>query len=119
VYSSGRIYIIDTITDPLKPALHKTIEPEEIIEKTGLAFPHTAHCLANGDVMVSCLGDKEGRAEGAGFLLIDEKFNVKGRFVLESLRIGLICWLTLKFISSFTCYKNRLFNGARLKFNSL
>ncbi|CAM6113589.1 unnamed protein product [Calypogeia fissa] len=77
---SGRIYIIDTITDPLKPAVHKTVEPEEILEKTGLAFPHTAHCLANGDVMVSCLGDKEGRAEGAGFLLLDGKFNVKGRW---------------------------------------
>lgn len=81
VCSSGRIYIVDTVTDPLKPALHKTVEPEEILEKTGLAFPHTAHCLANGDIMVSCLGDKEGRAEGAGFLLLDEKFNVKGRSV--------------------------------------
>lgn len=82
--SSSRIYIIDTITDPLKPSLHKVVEPEEILEKTGLAFPHTAHCLANGDIMVSCMGDKEGRAEGSGFLLLDSDFKVKGRFALST-----------------------------------
>ncbi|KAJ0635566.1 putative selenium-binding protein [Helianthus annuus] len=29
--------------------------------------------------MVSCLGDKDGKAEGNGFLLLDSDFNVKGR----------------------------------------
>ncbi|KAG6553077.1 hypothetical protein Mapa_005414 [Marchantia paleacea] len=80
---SSRIYIVDTVTDPLKPSLHKVVEPEEILEKTGLAFPHTAHCLANGDIMVSCMGDKEGRAEGSGFLLLDSEFKVKGRWEQE------------------------------------
>jgi selenium-binding protein 1 len=59
--------------------LHKVVEPADIANKTGLAYPHTSHCLASGDVMVSCLGDKDGNAEGNGFLLLDSEFNVKGR----------------------------------------
>ncbi|XP_020547048.1 selenium-binding protein 1 [Sesamum indicum] len=77
---SGRIYVVDTETDSRAPTLHKVIEPNEIIEKTGLAYPHTAHCLASGDIMVSFLGDKDGNAEGSGFLLLDSDFNLKGRW---------------------------------------
>ncbi|KAF7837046.1 selenium-binding protein 1-like [Senna tora] len=77
---SGRIYVVDTKTNPKAPSLHKVVEPEEIISKTGLAYPHTSHCLASGDIMVSCLGDKEGNAAGNGFLLLDSEFNVKGRW---------------------------------------
>lgn len=71
--------MIDTKTNPQAPALHKVVEPKDIIETTGLAYPHTSHCLASGDIMVSCLGDKDGKAEGNGFLLLDSEFNVKGR----------------------------------------
>ncbi|CAN6830039.1 unnamed protein product [Brassica oleracea] len=77
---SGRIYAIDTKTDPKAPSLYKVVEPKEILEKTGLAFPHTSHCLATGDMLVSCLGDKEGNAKGNGFLLLDSDFNVKSRW---------------------------------------
>ncbi|CAH9071624.1 unnamed protein product [Cuscuta europaea] len=77
---SGRIYAIDTLKDPKAPSVHKVVEPDEIIKKTGLAYPHTAHCLASGDIMLSCLGDKDGNAEGNGFLLLDSNFNVKGRW---------------------------------------
>ncbi|KAB5520872.1 hypothetical protein DKX38_025191 [Salix brachista] len=77
---SGRIYAIDTQKDPRAPSLHKVVEPENIVNNTGLAYPHTSHCLASGDVMVSCLGDKDGKAEGNGFLLLDSEFNVKGRW---------------------------------------
>ncbi|KAJ6866464.1 selenium-binding protein 1-like [Populus alba x Populus x berolinensis] len=77
---SGRIYAIDTLKDPRAPSLHKVVEPADIVTKTGLAYPHTSHCLASGDVMLSCLGDKDGNAEGNGFLLLDSEFNVKGRW---------------------------------------
>lgn len=75
--------MIDTVKDPKAPALHKVVEPSEIVNKTGLAFPHTSHCLASGDIMVSCLGDKDGNAEGNGFLLLDSEFRVKGRYVTD------------------------------------
>ena len=71
--------MIDTKTNPKAPALHKVVHPNEIIQKTGLAYPHTSHCLASGDILVSCLGDQDGNAEGNGFLLLDSEFNVKGR----------------------------------------
>lgn len=76
---SGRIYVIDTATNPKAPALYKVVEPEDIVRGTGLAYPHTSHCLASGDILVSCLGDKDGNAAGNGFLLLDSDFNIKGR----------------------------------------
>lgn len=78
-FSSGRIYVIDSLKDPRAPTFYKAVEPTDISGKTGLAYPHTAHCLASGEIMVSCLGDKDGKAEGNGFLLLDSDFNVKGR----------------------------------------
>ncbi|KAJ4723085.1 Selenium-binding protein [Melia azedarach] len=77
---SGRIYAVDTQKNPKAPSLHKFVDPADVINKTGLAYPHTAHCLASGDIMVSCLGDKDGNAEGNGFLLLDSDFNVKKRW---------------------------------------
>lgn len=77
---SGRIYAIDTKENPRAPSLYKYVDPKEIADKTGLAFPHTAHCLATGEILVSCLGDEEGNAKGNGFLLLDSDFNIKNRW---------------------------------------
>ncbi|XP_042506200.1 selenium-binding protein 2-like [Macadamia integrifolia] len=77
---SSRIYVIDTQKNPKAPSLHKVVESADIEQKTGLAYPHTSHCLASGDIMVSCMGDKEGNAKGNGFLLLDSEFKVKGRW---------------------------------------
>src|SRR6266699_12275 len=77
-FHSSRIYIVDT-SDERAPKLHKTIEPGEIKEKTNLTAPHTVHCLADGQGMISMLGDSEGNGPG-GFLLLDEEFNVAGRW---------------------------------------
>lgn len=75
---SSRIYIVDT-ADTKAPKLHKVIEPEEIKAKTNLTAPHTVHCLADGHVMISMLGDSEGNGPG-GFLLLDENFEIAGRW---------------------------------------
>lgn len=75
---SSRIYILDT-ADAKAPKFHKVIEPEEIIAKTNLTAPHTVHCLANGQVMISMLGDAAGNAPG-GFLLLNENFEIAGRW---------------------------------------
>ncbi len=40
------------------------MEPDSIKQKTGLAYPHTSHCLANGQVMISMMGDPNGKAKG-------------------------------------------------------
>ncbi|MGF1581286.1 MAG: selenium-binding family protein [Gemmataceae bacterium] len=73
---SSRIHIVDTI-NPRKPKLHKVIEPEEVIRKTKLTGPHTVHCLANGKIMISMLGNEKGEAPG-GFLVLNDKFEVEG-----------------------------------------
>ena len=75
---SGRIHVFDT-ESVCAPKLHKVIEPEEIKAKTNLSAPHTVHCLADGHVMISMLGDAEKNGPG-GFLLLDEAFNIAGRW---------------------------------------
>ena len=40
------------------------VESDEIKQKSGLMYPHTSHCLPNGDVMISALGDADGNAKG-------------------------------------------------------
>ncbi len=75
---SSRIHIIDT-SDERAPRMHKVIEGEEVKARTNLSAPHTVHCLADGHVMISMLGDAEGNAPG-GFLLLDEDFNIAGRW---------------------------------------
>src|SRR5947207_591032 len=75
---SSRIHIVDA-ADPkaLKP--HKTIEPEVIHRRANLSAPHTVHCLADGTIMISMLGDAAGNGPG-GFLLLDPNFEVIGRW---------------------------------------
>jgi selenium-binding protein 1 len=75
---SSRIHIID-VSDKRAPKMHKVIEPEAIKGKTNLSAPHTVHCLADGNIMISMLGDAKGNAPG-GFLLLDENFDVAGRW---------------------------------------
>ncbi|MCE9607874.1 MAG: selenium-binding family protein [Planctomycetia bacterium] len=75
---SGRIHIIDT-QDPKQPKLHKVIEPDQIVRKTKLTAPHTVHCLADGRIMISMLGDDQLAGPG-GFLLLDDKFEIAGRW---------------------------------------
>jgi len=77
-FRSSRIYIIDTL-DAKAPKIHKIIEAEEIKAKVNLTAPHTVHCLANSQIMISMLGDGEGNAPG-GFLLLDENFDILGRW---------------------------------------
>ncbi|MBV9387906.1 MAG: selenium-binding protein, partial [Chroococcidiopsidaceae cyanobacterium CP_BM_ER_R8_30] len=79
---SSRIYIVDTVA-PKAPKLYKVIEPEEIKAKVNLSAPHTVHCLANGQVMISMLGDSEGNGPG-GFLLLDDDFDIVGRWEQET-----------------------------------
>ncbi|KAL9648290.1 hypothetical protein ABK040_001707 [Willaertia magna] len=72
---SNRFYAVDVKTNQRAPKLAKVVDPEEIKKKTELTYPHTAHCLGNGNVMVSMMGDKEGNG-GCGFLLFNQNFEL-------------------------------------------
>jgi methanethiol oxidase len=69
---SDRIYVIDTLTDEKAPQIFKVIEPEEVHTKGGISMPHSSHCLASGDVMISTIGDKDNNPQGS-FILLDTK----------------------------------------------
>merc|ERR1712002_1145933 len=49
---SDRIYIVDVVSDPRNPKLDKVIEPWKM-HAFGVSTPHTTHCLADGNVMIS------------------------------------------------------------------
>ncbi len=80
--ASSRIHILDT-KDPSAPTLHKVIEGDEIKRKTNLSWPHTVHCLADGTIMISMLGDAAGKGPG-GFLLLDQDFNITGSWATDA-----------------------------------
>jgi len=76
--NSGRLHFIDC-ENPRAPKLHKVMEGEEIKRRTNLSAPHTVHCLADGRIMISMLGNAAGEAPG-GFLLLDQSFEIVGRW---------------------------------------
>lgn len=74
---SDRVYVVDTGKDPKAPSVYKVIEPEEM-HAFNCSTPHTTHCLPNGDIMISTMGDKDGNGKG-DFVLIDGKtYRIKG-----------------------------------------
>ncbi|QKT03552.1 selenium-binding protein [Ectothiorhodospiraceae bacterium 2226] len=82
---SSRIYIIDTKPDPTQARIVKTIEPEEVMRKTGYSRPHTTHCGPEG-IYVSCLGGKgpNGDEGPAGIFLMDcETFDILGPWEMD------------------------------------
>src|SRR5437870_11385864 len=79
---SSRIHVFDTKPDPRKPRLVKTIEPEELMAKTGYSRPHTVHCGPEG-IYMSALGNEQGDGPGGIFILDHDTFAVKGRWELD------------------------------------
>ena len=79
---SSRIHIFDTKPDPAKPRLVKTIEPEEVMKKTGYSRPHTVHCGPDG-VYVNALGSVDGNGPGGTFILDAESFEIKGPWEVD------------------------------------
>jgi selenium-binding protein 1 len=76
--ASSNIHIVDT-SEPAAPTLVKTILGDNVRRVANLSAPHTVHCLADGNIMISMLGDAEGNGPG-GFLLLDEDFDVAGHW---------------------------------------
>ncbi|ADB63049.1 selenium-binding protein (plasmid) [Haloterrigena turkmenica DSM 5511] len=74
---SSRIHIVDT-EDREHPELVKVIEPEDVFEHD-LSAPHTVHCIPEGKIMISMLGNADGDLPG-GFLLLNEDFEIDGRW---------------------------------------
>jgi len=74
---TSRIYVIDT-ADPANLKLHHTVHRNEI-EPLNATFLHTTHCLPDGTIMISSLGDNNGDNLGQ-FVLLDKEFHVIGKW---------------------------------------
>lgn len=75
---SDRVYIVDVKSNPLEPKVDKIIEPW-FMHEVGCSTPHTTHCLANGDIMISTLGDgPEDNGKGSFILIDGNSFKIKG-----------------------------------------
>ncbi|GLI68840.1 hypothetical protein VaNZ11_013383 [Volvox africanus] len=88
---SGRVYGIDTATDPRAPRVGAVAEPEDIQAATGLSYLHTSHCAPDGSIMVSAMGDAEGSARGS-FLLLNQDLSIKGVWSSEDTPYGYDYW---------------------------
>ena len=74
--NGDRIYIFDT-SSPKEPKLFKVIDRDDMY-RNDVSAGHTSHCLPSGEVMISCMGDRN-RQNKASFLLLDSTtFEVKG-----------------------------------------
>jgi selenium-binding protein 1 len=79
-FRSSRIHIVNVADDPRKPTLEKVIEPDELVEKTGLTRPHTVHCMPGNQIVISMLGDEHGNGS-CGFAVLDaQTFEITGRW---------------------------------------
>lgn len=74
---SSRIHVVDT-NDRRDPQLETVIEPEEVFEYD-LSAPHTVHCIPDGEILISMLGDANGELPG-GFLELNDDFEIEGRW---------------------------------------
>jgi len=74
---SSRIHVLDA-QDRRNPELETVIEPEEVFEYD-LSAPHTVHCIPDGEILISMLGDADGELPG-GFLELNEDFEIEGRW---------------------------------------
>jgi selenium-binding protein 1 len=79
---SSRMYVFDTKLNPKQPTLVKTIEPEEIAQRTGYSRPHTIHCGPDG-LYVNALGSPDGGGPGGIFIIDCESFDVRGRWEVD------------------------------------
>jgi methanethiol oxidase len=67
---SSRVYVLDTKDDPRAPKIVKTIEPDELVSKTGFSRPHTSHCGPDA-IYMSGLGGANGDDEAGGIFRLD------------------------------------------------
>lgn len=79
---SSRVHIIDTAPDPTRPQLARTIEADEIAEKTGYSRLHTVHCGPDG-IYMSALGAPDGGGPGGILILDHETFEPLGRWEID------------------------------------
>ncbi|KAF6034625.1 hypothetical protein EB796_007065 [Bugula neritina] len=91
---SSRIYIIDVST-PRSPRIHAVIEPSEM-KALGVTRPHTAHCMADGDVLISTMADENDQNKGAFVLVSGKTWKLKGLWSNQTVKHNYDFWYQYK-----------------------
>lgn len=76
---SSRIYVVDTRPDPRRPRIIKTIQPDEVMEKSGYSRVHTVHCGPDA-IYANAIGAPDGDGPGGVFLMDHTTFEIKGQW---------------------------------------
>lgn len=79
---SSRMYVIDTKPDPARPRIVKTIQPDELMDKSGYSRPHTLHCGPDA-IYVNAIGAPDGDGPGGIFVMDHKSFEIKGKWEKE------------------------------------
>jgi methanethiol oxidase len=79
---TSRIYVIDTKPDPYHPQLVKTIEPEQVLSRTGYSRLHTVHCGPDA-IYLNGMGSADGGSPGGIFQLDHYTFEPLGPWELD------------------------------------
>jgi selenium-binding protein 1 len=79
---TSRIYVIDTKPDPYHPQLSKTIEPEQVLSRTGYSRLHTVHCGPDA-IYLNGIGSADGGTPGGIFQLDHYTFEPLGPWELD------------------------------------
>lgn len=109
---TGRVYAID-VSSEKAPKIHKWVDGEAIAKATGLAYPHSSHCLGDGNILVSTMGLADGSAAG-NFLLLGPDLSIKGKWAENNTPYGYDFWYQPYFntmISTEFGTPNKFFQG--------
>lgn len=70
----------------------------KVLHDNNVSSPHSTHCLANGNVMISTMGDRNDNAKG-DFILFDSNFECVGTWTkgTEKAKCGYDFWYQPKF----------------------
>ncbi|XP_037038417.1 methanethiol oxidase [Bradysia coprophila] len=95
--NSNNIYVFDVGTNERKPEIWKVIDGKILLDNN-VSSPHSTHCLANGNVMISTMGDRNDNAKG-DFILFDSQFECVGTWTkgAEKAKCGYDFWYQPKF----------------------
>ncbi|XP_055296101.1 methanethiol oxidase [Sitodiplosis mosellana] len=74
--NSNRVYVFDMSQDERKPVLYRVID-STVLNEHNVSAPHTTHCMYDGTVLISTMGDRDDNAKG-DFIQFDNQFNCLG-----------------------------------------
>ena len=43
---------------------YQIVKADDVFDKAEIGYPHTSHCLADGNIMISGMGDRDGNGKG-------------------------------------------------------